>query len=89
VKNTRFFALSFAAPHFRAETVYVNGPYIRRYWWDGSIVKSEHVPKGNNLRRNLPKKVWGALRSLLDRPENEEIRRTLIEKLQRRAAAIR
>jgi hypothetical protein len=87
VKTTRF-RLEFRRSSFRAERVYVNGPYIRRYWWDGSIVKSKHVTKGKNLRRNLPKKVWVAFRDLLDRPENEEKRRTLIEKLQRVAAAI-
>jgi hypothetical protein len=87
VKTTRF-RLEFRRTSFRAERVYVNGPYIRRYWWDGSIVKSKHITKGKNLRRDLPKKVWVAFRGLLDRPENEEIRRTLIEKLQREAAAI-
>jgi hypothetical protein len=87
VKTMRF-RLEFRRTSFRAEKVYVNGPYIRRYWWDGSIVKSKHIKKGKNLRGGLPKKVWAAFRGLLGRPENEEIRRTLIEKLQREAAAI-
>jgi len=87
VKTSRF-RLEFRRTSFRAEKVYVNGPYIRRYWWDGSIVKSKHMMKSENLRRNLPKKVWCAFRGLLDRPENEEQRQTLIEKLQREVAAI-
>ena len=82
VKTTRF-RLEFRRTSLRSTKVYVNGPYIRRYWWDGSIVKSEHVKKGNKLRLNLPKKVWLAFQGLLDHPENEEIRKRLIEMLQR------
>src|SRR5438067_8083087 len=57
---------------FRAKRVYVNGPYVRRYWLDGSIVKSKYVKKDKDLRRNLPKTVWLAFKDFLDRPENEE-----------------
>jgi len=87
VKNARF-CLEFRRTSFRAEKIYVNGPYIRRYWWDGSIVKSKHITKSKNLRRDLPKKVWVAFRGLLDRPQNEEIRQTLIKKVKREASAI-
>jgi hypothetical protein len=82
VKASRF-QLEFRRTSLRGEKVYVNGPYIRRYWWDGSIVKSEHIKKDNNLRRNLPKKVWVDFRDFLERPEYTEMRRTLSEKLQR------
>lgn len=82
VKTTRF-RLEFRRTSLRLNKVYVNGPYIRRYWWDGSIVKSEYIRKGKNLRASLPKKVWLEFKGLLDRPENEEIRKRLIEKLQR------
>lgn len=61
----------------------MNGPYVRRYWWDGSIVKSEHLRKGKTLRTVLPKKVWLAFKDLLESPANDEIRKRLIEKLQR------
>ena len=81
LKNARF-RLEFRRTSLRAEKVYVNCPYVRRYWWDGSIVKSQHVKKGNSLRRNLPKKIWVAFRDFLDRPENEQIRRRLTDKLQ-------
>lgn len=81
LKNARF-RLEFRRTSLRAEKVYVNGPYARRYWWDGSIVRSQHVKKGNSLRRNLPKKVWLTFRDFLDRPENEQIRRRLTDKLQ-------
>jgi hypothetical protein len=77
LKNVRF-RLEFRRTSLRAERVYVNGPYPRRYWWDGSIVKSQHVKKG---RRNLPKKVWLAFRDFLDRAENEQIRQRLTDKL--------
>jgi hypothetical protein len=76
------FRLEFRRTSLRADKVYVNGPYVRRYWWDGSIVRSQHVKKGDSLRCNLPKKVWLAFRDLLDRPENEQIRRRLTDKLQ-------
>jgi len=81
LKNARF-RLEFRRTSLRAEKVYVNGPYPRRYWWDGSIVKSQHVRKGKSLRRNLPKKVWLAFRDFLDRPENEQIRRNLSDKIE-------
>jgi hypothetical protein len=80
VKTTRF-RLEFRRTSLRSKKVYVNGPYVRRYWWDGSIVKSVHVKKGK-LRSSLPKKVWLTFRGLLDRPENEQIRKKLIEKLE-------
>jgi hypothetical protein len=86
--KTKRFRLEFRRTSFRAEKVYVNGPYVRQYWWDGSIVKSKHIPKGKNLRRDIPKKVWAAFRGLLDRPENEELRKTLIQRLQGEVAAI-
>lgn len=82
VKTARF-RLEFRRTSLRLNKVYVNGPYIFRYWWDGSIVKSEYIPKDKRLRASLPKKVWLEFKGLLDRPENEEIRNRLIEKLQR------
>jgi hypothetical protein len=82
VKNRRF-RLEFRRTSLRSTKVYVNGPYIRRYWWDGSFVKSEHVRKGKTLRPQVPRKVWQEFRHLIDRPENEIIRRKLAEKRQR------
>lgn len=79
LKNSRF-RLEFRRTSLREAKVYVNGPYVRRYWWDGSIVKSQHV-KNSNLRSNLPKKIWFAFRDFLDSPENELIRRSLTDKL--------
>jgi hypothetical protein len=74
----------FRRTSLRLNKVYVNGPNIYRYWWDGSIVKSEYIRKDKRLRASLPKKVWLEFKGLLDRPENEEIRKRLIEKLQHR-----
>jgi hypothetical protein len=86
VKAWRY-RLEFRRTTLRANRVYVNGPYIFRYWWDGSIVKSEYFKKGKNLRRELPKKVWLTFRDLLDRPENADICRELTEKLEAEMAA--
>ena len=80
VKNLRF-QLEFRRTSLRSERVYVNGPYPRCYWWDGSIVKSKHIKKDKTLRLKLPKKVWLVFRDLLDRPENEQIRQHLLAKL--------
>ena len=82
VKTARF-RLEFRRTSLRPKKVYVNGPFIWRYWWDGSIVKAKYIRKGKKLRSSLPIKVWLEFRWLLDRPENEEIRKRLVEKLQR------
>jgi hypothetical protein len=63
--------------------VYVNGPYVRRYWWDGSIVKSEHIRSGKTLRTAVPKKVWNEFKDLAESPKNDEIRAGLIERIAR------
>lgn len=86
VKAWRY-RLEFRRTSLRAKRVYVNGPYILRYWWDGSIVKSKYFRKGKNLRQELPRKVWLTFRNLLDRPENADICRELTEKLQAEMAA--
>lgn len=82
VKRMRF-RLEFNRTSLRSKKPSVNGPYVRQYWWDGSIVKSKYIKKDKDLRRNLPKKVWVAFRDLVDRPENKEIRQQLTEKLLR------
>jgi hypothetical protein len=81
--RTMRFQLEFHRTSFRGEKVYINGPYVWRYWRDGSIVNSKYIKKDKDLRRNLPKKVWLAFKDLLDRPENEDIRQELIQKLER------
>jgi hypothetical protein len=82
VKKVRF-RLEFRRTSLRSKKVYVNGPYVRRYWWDGSIVKSEHVKSGKSLRTAVPKKVWDAFKDLVESPKNDEIRARLIEKIAR------
>lgn len=81
VKSMRY-QLEFQRTSFLGKRVYVNGPYVSKYWRDGSIVHSEYIKKDKDLRRNLPKKVWLAFKDLLDRPENDDIRQQLIEKLE-------
>jgi hypothetical protein len=82
VKKVRF-RLEFRRTSLRSKKVYVNGPYVRRYWWDGSIVKSKHVKSGKSLRTAVPRKVWDAFKDLVESPKNDEIRGRLIEKVAR------
>jgi hypothetical protein len=82
VKAIRF-RLEFRRTSLTVKKVYVNGPFVWRYWWDGSIVKSKYIKKDKHLRQNLPKKVWLEFRDVIDCPENAATRQTLLEKLNR------
>lgn len=81
--NHERFRLEFQRSSKRAKRVYVNGPYVVRYWRDGSIIQSKYIKKGKELRRNLPKKVWLAVRGHLTSPNTELLRQKLIERVER------
>ncbi len=81
VKNRRF-QLEFRRTTRRAKRVYVNGPYVVVYWRDGSIIQSKYIKKDKNLRQNLPRKVWQAIRYRLESPETEALRQKLIVRVE-------
>jgi hypothetical protein len=69
--NHERFRLEFQRSSKRAKQIYVNGPYVLRYWQDGSIIRTKYIKKDKELRRNLPKKVWLAVRGHLVDPDTE------------------
>lgn len=64
----------------RAEKVYVNGPYVYAYRWDGAYVRPEYFGS-KNLSKKLPRKVWAALKNGVSGPDIEKLKLQLSEKL--------
>jgi hypothetical protein len=62
----------------RAEKVYVNGPYVYAYRWDGAYVRPEYFGS-KGLSKKLPRKVWLALKGQLTGPEVEKLKSELSE----------
>jgi hypothetical protein len=62
----------------RAEKVYVNGPYIYAYRWDGAYVRPEYFGS-KGLSKKLPRKVWLALKGQIIGPEIEKLKSELSE----------
>jgi hypothetical protein len=62
----------------RAEKVYVNGPYVYAYRWDGAYVRPEYFG-AKGLSKKLPRKVWSALKGQITGPEIEKLKSELSE----------
>ena len=63
----------------RAERVYVNGPYIYAYRWDGAYVRPEYFGS-KGLSKKLPRKVWLAIKGQISGPEIVKLKSELSEK---------
>jgi len=63
----------------RADKVYVNGPYVYAYHWDGAYVRPKYYGS-KFLSEKLPLKVWNALKDKIAGPEIEELKARLSEK---------
>lgn len=63
----------------RAEKVYVNGPYVYAYRWDGAYVRPEYFGS-KSLSKKLPRKVWAALRDKISGPDVKKLKLQLSEK---------
>ena len=62
----------------RAEKVYVNGPYVYAYRWDGAYICTEYFGS-KGLSKKLPRKVWLALKGQMTGPEIEKLKSELSE----------
>ena len=62
----------------RAEKVYVNGPYVYAYRWDGAYVRPEYFGS-KGLSKKLPRKVWVALKGQMTGLEIEKLKSELSE----------
>jgi len=64
----------------RADKVYVNGPYVYGYSWDGSYIKPKYYGTIKRPSKRLSRKVWNILRARISLPEVEKLRAELNEK---------
>jgi len=70
----------------RAEKVYVNGPYVYAYRWDGTYVRPEYFGS-KSLSKKLPRKVWTALKEQITGPQIERLKSELSENWSHAAGA--
>jgi len=81
VKNKRY-QLEFQRNTKAAKKIYANGPYIRSYYRDGSIIKVESFKsKDKELYKKLPRKVWSSFKNQIADPALESERQALIVEL--------
>jgi hypothetical protein len=66
----------------RATKIYVNGPYVYAYHWDGAYVRPEYFGS-KNLSKKLPRRVWTALKDQMAGPEIKKIKSELAAQLSR------
>ena len=78
VRNKRFM-LEFRRNSFRAERLYVNGPYVCAYWLDGHFIKKQNYSKIKE--KYLPRKVRVAFNAYKANTDVEKQRQLLQEKL--------
>jgi hypothetical protein len=62
----------------RAEKVYVNGPYVYAYRWDGAYVRPEYFGS-KHLSKKLPRNVWAALKGHIAGPDVDKLKLQLSE----------
>jgi hypothetical protein len=80
--RNRLFRVELKRTTRRAEKVYVNGPYVYAYRWDGAYVRPEYFGS-KGLSKKLPRRVWSALKGQISGPEIEKLKSQLSEKWSR------
>jgi hypothetical protein len=60
----------------RADKVYVNGPYVYAYCWDGAYVRPIYFG-AKGLSKKLPRRVWNALKDQISGHEVEKLKTEL------------
>jgi hypothetical protein len=66
----------------RAAKVYINGPYVYAYHWDGAYVRPEYFGS-KNLSKKLPRRAWKALKDQMAGPEIKKLKSELAAQLSR------